>query len=239
MFTIAICDDSKEIQQELSGIIEKAFLKETEEYDKLLFSNGEELLNWLDANERTIDLLFLDIEMPGKNGVEIKSILEKNDRVARVIFATSHYENMQDAFGAKVIGFMLKPLQSDEVLRRLENAYRDYKDDVVVEISKEVFVKKSGISYIKSEGNYCDFYGTNGKTIKAIRNPLSYYKELFGDSFIQIHKSYIVNAYDIKKCERNRVALSGGVALNIGRSYVDSFRKEYRELAMKNAHDKL
>lgn len=239
MFTIAICDDSKEIQQGLSGIIDKAFLKEPAVYDKLLFSNGEEMLNWLDANERTIDLLFLDIEMPGKNGVEIKSILEKNDRVSRVIFATSHYENMQDAFGAKVIGFMLKPLQSDEVLRRLENAYRDYKDDSVVEISKEVYVRKSGISYIKSDGNYCDFYGINGKTIKSIRMPLLYYKNLFGDSFIQIHKSYIVNAYDIKRCERNSVALSGGVTLNIGRSYVESFKKEYRDIAMKNAHDKL
>lgn len=238
MFTIAICDDMKEIQKEIESYIDKAFCN-NEEYEILKFSSGEELLSWLDSNDKNIELLFLDIEMPGKNGVEIKSLLGKNEKVKRLVFATSHFENMQEAFGVKVIGFMLKPLNYGEVSRRVKNAYNEYVSDTVVEIAADVFVKKSEISYIKSEGNYCDFYGINGSVIKAIRNPLRYYKKMFGESFLQIHRSFIVNAYDIKKSERNSVMLSNNAELTIGRSYVESFRKEYRAIAMKNAHEKL
>ncbi len=238
MFTVAICDDSKEIQKGMVRYVDKVLFGKETEYETLTFSNGGELFNWIDNNDREIDLLFLDIEMPGMTGVEIKSELERNDKVKRVIFATSHYENMQEAFGAKVVGFMLKPLQFEEVSRRLENVYKEYIEDVLIEISKDIFVKKSEISYIKAEGNYCDFYCVDGKTIKAIRNPLSFYKKLLGDTFIQVHKSYIVNACDIKKSDRAYVALSNNVEISIGRSYINSFKTEYRAVALSIAQSR-
>ena len=235
MFTVAICDDSQKIQKGLSLFIDKALEDKNTEYETLTFSNGEELFDWLDNNDKAIELLFLDIEMPGLSGVEIKSQLERNDKVRRVVFATSHYENMQEAFGAKVIGFMLKPLKYEEVQKRIENAFAEYTDDILIEISKDIFVKKSDISFIKAEGNYCDFYCVDGKSIKAIRSPLSYFKKLLGDTFIRVHKSYIVNAYDIKKCDRAVVALSNNVEISIGRSYLNSFKSEYRAIALSVA----
>ena len=235
MFTVAICDDSQKIQKGLTLYVDKILKNKNTEYETLTFSNGDELFNWIDNNDREIELLFLDIEMPGLSGVEIKSQLEKNDKVKRVVFETSHYENMQEAFGAKVIGFMLKPLKFEEVEKRVENAFKEFKDDALIEIAKDIFVKKSEISYIKSEGNYCDFYCVNGKSIKAIRSPLSYFKKLLGETFIQVHKSYIVNACDIKKCDRAYVALSNNVEISIGRSYINSFRTEYRAVALSIA----
>ena len=127
MFTVAICDDSQKIQKGLTLYLDKILKNKNTEYETLTFSNGDELFNWIDNNDREIELLFLDIEMPGLTGVEIKSQLEKNDKVKRVVFETSHYENMQEAFGAKVIGFMLKPLKYEEVEKRVENAYKEYK----------------------------------------------------------------------------------------------------------------
>ena len=235
MFTVAICDDSHNVQVGLSKFVDKALKDKNTEYETLTFSNGGQLFNWIDNNDREIELLFLDIEMPGMTGVEIKSALEKNNMVKRVVFETSHYENMQEAFGAKVIGFLLKPLQYEEVARRIDNAYKEYAEDVLLEIAKDIFVKKSEISFIKAEGNYCDFYCVDGKSIKAIRGTLSYYKELLGDTFIQVHKSYIVNACDIKRSERACVALSNNVEISIGRSYINSFKNEYRAVALSVA----
>ena len=239
MFSVAICDDSPNIQQELSQFVEKSLENKSTEYEILAFSNGEELFSWLNDNDSEIELLFLDIEMPGLTGVEIKSHLEKNDKVKRVVFATSHYENMQEAFGAKVIGFMLKPLKYEEVEKRVENAFEEYRDDVLIEIAQDTFVKKSEISFIKSEGNYCDFYCVDGKVFKAIRNPLSHYKNLFGENFIQVHKSYIVNACDIKKRNKGVVMLSNNVEIPMGRSYLDSFKAQYREVALNIAKGRL
>lgn len=235
MFTIAICDDSQEIQKDMTQYIDQVLFGKNTEYETLTFSNGGELFNWIENNDREIELLFLDIEMPGMTGVEIKSKLEKNDKVNRVVFATSHYENMQEAFGAKVIGFMLKPLKYDEVARRIETAYKEYTDDFMIEIAKDIFIKKSEISYIKAEGNYCDFYCVDGRTIKAIRRSLGHCKKLLGDTFIQVHKSYIVNACDIKKRDRAYVALSNNVEISIGRSYINSFKNEYSDVALRIA----
>lgn len=239
MFTIAICDDRQEVQKRLSGYIDMILANKNSEYNTRTFSNGGELINWISNNDSTIELLFLDIEMPGMTGVEVKSELEKNDKVKRIVFATSHYENMQEAFGAKVIGFMLKPLQFEEVKKRLESVYQEYEEDVLIEIAKDIFVKKSEVSYIKAEGNYCDFYCIDGKSIKAIRSPLSHYKKMFGDKFIQVHKSYIVNACDIKKCDGGYVALSNNTEISIGRSYINSFKTEYRTIAMSIARGRL
>ncbi|WP_458459187.1 LytR/AlgR family response regulator transcription factor [Pseudobutyrivibrio sp.] len=239
MFTIAICDDKKEIRDGLSKFIDRILGEKRAEYKTFSFSNGDELLNWLYNSDVEVELLFLDIEMPGITGVEVKSELEKNDKVKRIVFATSHYENMQEAFGAKVIGFMLKPLQFEEIKKRLENVYQEYEEDVLIEIAKDIFVKKSEVSYIKAEGNYCDFYCIDGKAIKAVRSPLSHYKKIFGDRFIQVHKSYIVNACDIKRYDAGYVALSNNIEISIGRSYINSFKTEYRTIAMNIARGRL
>ena len=239
MFTIAICDDSQEVQKRLAGYIDMILANKNSEYNTRTFSNGGELINWISNNDSIIELLFLDIEMPGMTGVEVKSELEKNDKVKRIVFATSHYENMQEAFGAKVIGFMLKPLQFEEIKKRLENVYQEYEEDVLIEIAKDIFVKKSEVSYIKAEGNYCDFYCIDGKAIKAVRSPLSHYKKIFGDRFIQVHKSYIVNACDIKRYDAGYVALSNNIEISIGRSYINSFKTEYRTIAMSIARGRL
>ena len=239
MFTIGICDDDKAVQSLIREHINLFFADKGDDYKVVDFSNGKDLLTFIESKDETIEMLFLDIEMPGDDGITIKELLEKNDKVERIVFATSHYENMQKAFGLKLVGFLVKPIISSDINKRLKDCYEEYVSDKLLPISEDKFIKESQISYIKSEGNYCDIYLTNGESIKAIRNTLSNYKKTLGEPFIQIHRSYLINACDVKKADRSRLILSNGVELPIGRYYVNSFRESYKEIAIKRARGRI
>lgn len=239
MFTIGICDDEALIRKFIHKNIDTFFSDKTGEYNVVEFSDGNDFLRWIDKEASTIDLLFLDIEMPGKDGISIKDMLEKNDNVERIVFVTSHIENMQDAFGLKVVGFLIKPVSDEDICRRLKDNYNDYLNDKVIQIDNENYIKESQISYIKSEGIYCDIFLINGESIKTVRNSLAAYKKNLGDSFIQVHRSYLINACDVKRNEKNQVMLSNDVQVPIGRSYKKIFQESYRNIAMKRAKGRM
>ncbi|MCR4567615.1 MAG: LytTR family DNA-binding domain-containing protein [Pseudobutyrivibrio sp.] len=234
MFTIAICDDNKEARIGLSKMVESILVDKKTEYEILAFSSGEELLKAIDGDDIKIELLLLDIEMPGISGIETKDALEKNKKVTNVVFVTNHMEVMVDAFGAKVLGFLKKPVNLEDLSRRIEKVYKDYVDNVLVEVSKEVFVRRNDISYIKASGNYCDLFCVDGRRIKAIRNSLSHFKDSLGENFIQIHRAILVNALEIIKSRHNQIVLSTGEEFSISRSYIEAFKRKYHVVAINS-----
>ncbi|MCR5416694.1 MAG: LytTR family DNA-binding domain-containing protein [Pseudobutyrivibrio sp.] len=239
MFLIGICDDDGAIRESIKEYVNTFFKDKDVEYNTIEFSNGTELISWDKDAKESIDLLFLDVEMPGMNGIEVKSLLEKSDNVERIVFETSHIESMQEAFGLKVVGFLMKPVKPEDINRRLNDCYSDYINDKVIEIENDKFIKESQISYIKSSGNYCDIYLMDGQCIKAVRNSLSAFKRLLGEPFIQIHRSYLVNAYNLKKTDRAKVILEDNTELPIGRNYIKTFRDSYKNIAIKMAQGRI
>ena len=104
---IAVCDDQVIYREELIKQC-KTILNENTYYG--CFDSGECLLH----AEEEFDLLFLDIEMTGMDGIQVKDILEQKQSSMKIIFLTSHEERMIEAFGNHVIGFLKKPIQRME-----------------------------------------------------------------------------------------------------------------------------
>ena len=99
---IGICDDCEEDLISLKDIC-----NQYGHTDITLYHSGEELL--ADPNSSKLELLFLDIEMDGQSGLEVKDILEHTNAFTFIVFCTSHTECMMDAFGQNVISFLSKP----------------------------------------------------------------------------------------------------------------------------------
>ena len=95
---IAICDDVIEEQNEL-----QTFCQQLGYFDISLFSCGEDFLNAPDSSQ--FHLLFLDIEMKGLTGIELKTLLEKTNPSIFIVFTTTHEEMMPEAFGHTVSAF--------------------------------------------------------------------------------------------------------------------------------------
>ena len=99
---IAVCDDDKNIRELIGSKVKKQYEKANIVY----FTSGEEVLLW---NE-TIDIIFLDIQMPGRNGMEIARQLRKKDENIIIIFVTAIEEYVYQAFDVAALHYIVKPI---------------------------------------------------------------------------------------------------------------------------------
>ncbi len=175
--------------------------------------------------ETPIDLLFLDIEMPGLNGFQLLDQLPK--RNFDVIFTTAYSQYAIQAFKAKAINYLLKPIDEQE----LKEAIAEWKelvskkthpahqlDQLLEHLKKEgilkskisvpvsdgyEFIEVKDIMYCQSQSNYTTFFLSEGskvvisKTLKEVENTLESF------FFIRVHQSYLINPNYLKKYNRN------------------------------------
>ena len=148
---IAICDDVIEEQNEL-----QTFCQQLGYCDISLFSCGEDFLNAPDSSQ--FHLLFLDIEMKGLTGIELKALLEKTNPSIFIVFTTTHEEMMPEAFGRNVISFLTKPLDLNSIKHCLTKATYLQMDFFPIAINDCVFIPCQDILYLHSENKYFLYY---------------------------------------------------------------------------------
>lgn len=85
------------------------------------FANSKKALEWVTSNP--VDVAFLDIEMPGMNGIELAKKMKERNRNIRIIFVTAYDQYALQAFGVDAIGYLLKPYDSEDIEKQLEKAY--------------------------------------------------------------------------------------------------------------------
>ena len=108
MFTIAFCDDNKAYSEQIWDNIADVY-DWANDARVMFFSDGSELIEFLkEKSFVSIDLLVLDVEMPGTDGIEVKDLAVDDNRIRSIVFVTSHQESMGLAFGNKVWDFFEK-----------------------------------------------------------------------------------------------------------------------------------
>ena len=118
-WNIAICDDEKVALELLGSSLRGALRTRNVDASIETFSRPRELL--LRMQTTSFDLLFLDIEMPGMNGIELAQKLKAGNESINIIFVTAHAEHALEAHGMYVSGFLLKPASEDDVRTALSN----------------------------------------------------------------------------------------------------------------------
>lgn len=117
---IGICDDERTSIEQVKKCCENVCQENRIEYSICIFHSGEEVLQYCgDTDEARIDLLFLDIEMPGISGTELMEQVKKKYQIWRIVFVTSHLGCMQEAFSQKTIGFLSKSVTVGEVSKKI------------------------------------------------------------------------------------------------------------------------
>lgn len=201
---IAICDDETVLCEETK----KKILEVCPDYEIEQFFSGKRLL----ASALTYDMIFLDIEMPGLNGMETAGSLRKQGYLGHIIFLTGYTEYMPDAFKVKAFRFLTKPVNMDaleETLNESEREIFEHEKIVVDGFGTEILVDMKDIIYIEAMKKNSVLYLTN----KSIETPyaLKYWLEkLSGKDFCQVHKSFIVSLGHIVQVEEDEVILHGG-----------------------------
>ena len=178
------------------------------------FDDSESALSFLKSNE--IDILFLDVEMPGDTGFQL---LDKLSYMPKVILTTSKTDYAFDAFQYNVSDYLKKPIsyaRFQESIHKISESFtavsrKDNKDDIFIKTEgKFIRLSYEDILYIESMGDYvkyftaAKYYLTHG-TLKSVEEKMN------TKEFIKVHRSYIVNMRKIKDIQDNSIVIDGKV----------------------------
>jgi len=200
------------------------------------FCNAEEASAFI--REVTVDLIFLDINMPGISGIEFAHTVPRH---TLIIFTTGYSQYASDSYEVDAIDYLVKPIESSKFRKAVDKASTYHKllineeKNTTDNLDDGIIFIKSGRRYIKV--NLDDILFVEGlkdyivvqtedqqiitrMTLKAISELLP------GSAFYRINKSYIINKSKIDSFDNNDVQI-GTFEITIGNAYREEFFKNY------------
>ena len=235
VFTIAVCDDEEiyreQIKKECFGFFQNQWGTDMDLPEIVCFSSAMELT----ASRREFDLLFLDIEMPGQDGIRVKDSFEQQKKKTRIIFMTSHEERVLEAFGENVVSFLVKPVDSARLWKVLEKTIPDIRGQVLeLEDGGSTFlIPIKQIRYIMGEDKYTRAVMENGNYF--VRRTMKFWEEtLPQEDFARIHKSYLVNLEYFEK-NGDEVVLEKGKKVKMSRKNKVEIMEKYKDFLRRKA----
>ena len=205
---ICICDDDLHMHDEIKQLIGE-FFSQTDIPEFSCFGSGEDLLEcYSQSNE--FDIIFLDVEMSGINGIDTAEEIRKKAPEAIIIFVSSHKNYVFDAFRCEALHFLVKPINASEfenVFSRAVNKYKSRNNFLPLQWQNtRMNIKISDIYYVEGYRRHLKIH-TADESFEAQGNITSAYEKLREHGFILIHQGYLVNMQYIKRFNATDVVL--------------------------------
>ncbi len=218
-----ICDDDINMVTELKRSCESYYTMQNisaEVIGMTYFPMDLELWRGLGETEirgKLPEVLLLDIDMPGWNGLDVKNELEQLENGPFIIFVTSHYEEIHEAFGKNVIGFLVKPISNPRFLKLMDKAceYCRGSQQVVTEEGRRIPCRD--IQYIYMKQGYKEIVLKTGDEIETRRSISEWETLLPKNDFFRIDKSHLIHFAYVKSIGGDQVLLNDGAVLTVSR----------------------
>lgn len=229
MLTIAVCDDDSEIAEGIIKLLLPLESKLRSMYKIDEYNDGLELSYEL-RHGKKYDLIFLDIMMPGKNGVEVGKLIreELKDDITQIVYVSSENRYAMELFQMRPMNFLIKPITEDKVEHIMRLA------ESIIDSTRRMFTfEKQGASmrypasrimFFESIARQVIIHTVDGDE-KCYSKLDKIYEELKSYNFIFIHKSYIANYSYIKIVRSDSVELVDGTVLPVSRNRRSEIKK--------------
>jgi DNA-binding LytR/AlgR family response regulator len=198
-------------------------------------ATGPDVLKALE--DEPVDALFLDIRMPGLDGLDVARVLARFRRAPRVVFVTAYDEHAVEAFDLRAVDYLLKPVRPErlaEAVRRVRDALGGTEPEdgpadetIPVELGGVTrFINRSDVRFAEAHGDYARLHTADGSHL--VRVPLSTLEEQWSAAgFVRIHRRHLVALAHIDEVAfesgRGTVRI-GGEVLSVSRRHVRDLR---------------
>jgi len=233
---IGICDDRPEDIRTLS----EALYAYDDSFQISDYKDGESLLEDCLHHKILFDILFIDIYMPGLNGIETAGKIRTSIKDVKIIFVSSSNEHYPEAYDVFAFNYIIKPLNSEKLNRVLEQAVmsitKDKERGQQIQFSYKatnyrIFCKD--ILYIESRDKILLFHITDKPTVKCYAKLDEILKQLPEETFIRCHQSFVVNIFHITDMVENNFFIGASV-INVSKKYHKVSKDKYFDYIFKH-----
>ena len=221
MLRIGICDDAAEARLSLRAMVERLLEKRAVEYQVYEFSSGEGLLGWMEKHTGEVDLVFLDIEMGGMNGMEAAKALRAQSDILQLVFVTGYTDYVFDGYAVGALGYVMKPPQAEQIENVLTRALAAQFNE-----ADKVFLCRNTDGLFRIPKKSIRYFCSDRRQVTCVTDTrrISFYARLdevaeqVGTPFVRIHQRYLVRAGAVDRVEGSTVVI-GADRLPVSRSY--------------------
>ena len=224
---IIICDDDTTFSLELQNEILNFFKKKKSKAPEIsVFHNGEDLL----SGQPNADIVFLDIEMPGLDGITVGRKLKSQNENVIIFVVTSFLEYLDDAMRFHVFRYLSKPLDTGRLFKNLEDALQlYYSSNTKIGIETKTAchtILSTDIICVEALKRKVTVY-TNQGNFESIHS-MAYWKNTLAMScFYETHRSFIVNMGHVSHFDHSLVYLSNDLKAYLTKRKYTKFKENY------------
>lgn len=196
MINVAIVDDEKEERRRLQECLQYVTEKTGKAFSVTEFTSGERLLGHYDPSSG-FDILFLDIEMNGMDGLEVARKIRKIDKTVIIIFVTNMAQLVLSGYEVEALDFIIKPLDQNAFLLKMERAFgrveSQNKEKVLINTREGVVALRIGlVVWLEVDGHYIVWHSREG-TFSEYSSLGAAEKKINDSLFVRCNRSNLVN----------------------------------------------
>ena len=228
MLKIAICDDNEAVLRQLSQFISEELKTE---HTIQTFSDALLLCDYVEEVAKgAVDILFLDIVLQDKNGINLAKHISEHYPQIKIIFITGYLEYAQRIFEVEPVYFLVKPLQRTAVVAALQRACERLEQEEQNGLSLLtkngiVTLRLSGIHYIASDNKVVRV--VEGQKTWEARMKLDELASKLPANFLRCGQSFLVNMDRIRNFRTSEIELYDGTIIPVSRSKYKEARRKF------------
>jgi len=224
-YRVCICDDEETSAAYLSELVTAWGKTRAFSVQQTVYPSAEAFLFAWDAGSAA-DILLLDIEMPGLNGVELARRIRGSDRAVQIIFVTGYMDYLADGYDVEALHYLLKPVDAGKLYAVLDRAVQrlaERRESLLVEYNGCLYrLPLHEIRWAEVQGNYTTLHAGRDYTLKK---PLKELASRLDDSFFRTGRSYIVNLRFVQSVSKAEVVLTDGSKVPLFRGGYDAIHR--------------
>lgn len=234
---IAICESKKRDMESVKSLVKEFYARRKLRGRIYMYRDGEELLQ--EADRIAFDIVLLEIRLPCMNGLAVSKALRRRNPYTGIIFISSGREYAWEAFCVGAVHYMIKPVEKKWMEEALERCRRrahlqGTKKELEIIVNREnTIIHQDCIRYIESREKQLFIHTAFGeyrvwKTISGME------KELDGERFVKLQRSYIVHMDYIAGFHGGSCILRDGTEVGMSRKYQARIREKYKNYVKRS-----